>query len=344
MQEPFLTSDDEFIQSPEVEQEAPQTKKPKSLWLALLLVITFLIAASYGTFVYVSGTPTNFPVDTEILIEPGTSTKEAAQIIKDAGAVHSKLALLIQLRLKHQDESVKASSYIFEKPLTLAQVAQALITGDNTSNLVRITHREGESNRELSRTADATLPDFDATVFLNLADDVEGKLFPETYFVPVTYTAEDLFVLLTDTFTEKLVPLESEITAHPLTLDEIIILASILEREANTQESKRMVSGILQTRLDIGMALQVDASMEYVLDKPLKELTAEDLKTESPYNTYLNPGLPPTPIGNPGLEAIEAVLNPLPSNYLFYITGDDGNFYYAEDFEAHKRNIARHLR
>lgn len=344
MQEPFLSPEENFIDS----YAEDQPTEPKRNWgriLFILFVLTsFLAICAYSAFLYVTSTPSSFPVDMEIQIEPGTSTKEAAQIFKDAGVVHSKLALLVQLRLKHPNDSVKASTYIFEEPLSLAQVAEVLVVGDNTSNLIRITHREGESNRELSRVADAALSDFDASVFLSLADYVEGKLFPETYFVPPTYTAEDLFVLLTETFATKLAPLQAEINAHPLTLDEIIILASILEREANSLESKKLVSGILQTRLGIGMALQVDASMEYVLDKPLKELTAEDLKMESPYNTYLNPGLPPTPIGNPGLEAIEAVLRPTPSNYLFYITGDDGNFYYAEDFEAHKLNVARHLR
>ena len=92
------------------------------------------------------------------------------------------------------------------------------------------------------------------------------------------------------------------------------------------------------------MPLQADASIEYVLDKPLNELTADDLKIESPYNTYLNQGLPPTPIGNPGLEAILAVLEPAQTDDLFYITGNDGEFYYAKTFDEHRLNIARYLK
>jgi UPF0755 protein len=92
------------------------------------------------------------------------------------------------------------------------------------------------------------------------------------------------------------------------------------------------------------MPLQADASIEYVLNKPLKELTPDDLKIDSPYNTYLNKGLPPTPIGNPGADAINAVIDPTPTDYLFYITGTDGTFYYAETYEEHKRNIARYLK
>ena len=111
---------------------------------------------------------------------------------------------------------------------------------------------------------------------------------------------------------------------------EIITLASILEREANSAESMRMISGILQNRLEINMPLQVDASIEYDLDKPLHELTPTDLKErDTPYNTYLYSGLPPTPIGNPGQTAIEATLNPTESDYLFYVTDDESNFHYA---------------
>ncbi len=105
-----------------------------------------------------------------------------------------------------------------------------------------------------------------------------------------------------------------------------------------------MVAGILQNRLTLGMPLQADASVEYILEKPLSELTPEDLKINSPYNTYLNDGLPPTPIGNPGINAILAVLSPTESDYLFYITGDDGKFYYAKTFDEHRVNIAKYLR
>ena len=138
-------------------------------------------------------------------------------------------------------------------------------------------------------------------------------------------------------------------SASTLSEYDVLILASIVEREANDEESMRMVAGIFQNRLDIGMALQADASIEYVLDVPINELREGELaqslrELDSPYNTYLYPGLPPTPIGNPGLQAISAVLNPLPSDYYYYITGNDGVFYYAETLDEHNANIARYLR
>ena len=146
------------------------------------------------------------------------------------------------------------------------------------------------------------------------------------------------------TYEEKQAARADMIAAHPLSEYEILILASIIEREARSEESMRIVSGILQNRLAIGMALQADASIEYVLNKPLNELVPEDLEIDTPYNTYLYPGLPPTPIGNPGLMAIDAVLTPIESDYFYYITDDSGEFHYAETYDAHRRNIAEYLR
>ncbi len=347
MQEPTLTDYSEFTPfNNELQPNFAEDPKRdrKRIFSIVLLFVAVCSGACFYAWQYLVSTPNDFPVNTPIEIELGTSTKAAAHILKEAGAIRSEYALLAVLRLNHKEDSVKASTYTFDTPLSLHELAAALTKGDNTSNLLRITHKEGETVAELATIADEILVDFDESAFLALATNEEGKLFPETYFVPKNYTALDLFTLMRSTFDTKIEPLSAEIQNHSLTLDEIIILASILEREANSLDSKRIVSGILQTRLDIGMALQVDASMEYVLKKPLSELTAEDLDMDSPYNTYLYPDLPPTPIGNPGLEAIKAVLNPEPSDYLFYITGDDGNFYYARDFEEHKINIARHLR
>ncbi|HMA78462.1 MAG TPA: endolytic transglycosylase MltG, partial [Candidatus Paceibacterota bacterium] len=119
--------------------------------------------------------------------------------------------------------------------------------------------------------------------------------------------------------------------------------------EANTPESMRTVAGILLNRLAIGMPLQADATIEYVLEDPLHELPPGQLavalrEVESPYNTYKNLGLPPTPIANPGRQALAAILNPVKSDYLYYITGRDGDFYYATTYAQHQRNIETHLR
>lgn len=308
-----------------------------------LFLFVILLIIGFFSFNFLKTPPQDFPLNKEIVVEKGTSLREAIKKMKEEGVLRSEWFAYGYMIFNHENESVKAGTYKFVKPLNLPDLLNELILGNHRNELIRFTHIEGESVNAIAQTAAVNLEDFATEKFIELARPSEGKLFPETYLIPVDYTAEELFSLLNNTFLERMSGLQVEIDKSNLTLDEIIILASIIEREANTVESKKMVSGILQNRLAIGMPLQVDASIEYVLNKSLSELTPEDLEINSPYNTYLHKGLPPTAIGNPGMEAIMAVLEPTKSDYLFYITGDDGRFYYAKNFEEHRLNIVRHL-
>ena len=310
----------------------------------LMLAVGLLAGIGLYLFSYLQTPPTDFASGATFVVEQGSPTKQIVDNLKDAGFIRSELVTLVSLRLNFPNESLKAGTYTFVEPLTVPALLKYLITGEPKSDLLRLTFIEGESAVAFGRRAEAVIPGFDTAAFIDQALLHEGKLFPETYLVPKDFTAEELLTVLLETFDANTSNLADAIAASPFTLEEIIILASIVEREANDEASMRLVSGILQNRLAIGMALQVDASMEYVLDKPLSELTAEDLELDTPYNTYLYPGLPPTAIGNPGLLAIDAILNPTPSEYFFYITGDDGNFYYAPDFDTHRANIERYLR
>ncbi|MCA9363550.1 endolytic transglycosylase MltG [Candidatus Kaiserbacteria bacterium] len=312
------------------------------LFLALLgLLGLFLISLELKNL---NQAPVLFPINTPITIDEGSGVKQITEQLENSGVVKSKTFLYYALVLFHDPATIKASTYLFEEPLSTLKVAKRLTEGDFDSNLVTFTHYEGERVSKLAERATLLLPQFDSAKFITLAEPFEGQLYPDTYFIPKDFTADDLLNLLHETFNERLNQFESKISAHNLDLNEILILASIIEREANSPESMRMVSGILQNRLEIGMALQADASIEYILDKPLSELTPDDLEIDSPYNTYLYPGLPPTPIGNPGLDAIEAVLNPTKSDYFYYITGNDGEFYYAETYNQHLINIEKYLK
>ncbi len=324
---------------------APQPPKRFWHWISLSLVVIALVTITAGWFLArLNQAPSTFPVGTPITISPGTSVKAITEELAAAGVVRSATWLYVLLSWSHDPTNIKASTYIFPEPLTTDAVAKRLTEGDYLSTLIRVTHIEGERVRQLAERVGNELPNFDTNAFIALAEPYEGTLFPDTYLVPPTFTAEDVFTLLRNAYDEQLTVLRPIIATQPLSETDVIILASIVEREANELESKRTVAGILLSRLAIGMPLQADASIEYVLDKPLSQLTPEDLKRDTPYNTYLNQGLPPTPIGNPGLDAINAVLDPIDSPYLFYITGNDGTFYYAETYSEHQRNIERYLR
>jgi UPF0755 protein len=330
----------------DTDKEMVINKTKKSLIKRLFVFIVLFLLILIGLFVFFSfikTPPANFPIGKTITIPTGATVQDVAVLVKENNLVRSELAFFIYFSFVENPTSIKASTYSFSEPVNLTDLAYKLTQGNYGEGLLRLTHIEGETVEDVALRADNILSEFDPVKFITLARPYEGKLFPETYMIPNTYNEQQLLDLLLKTFTEKTSSLQS-LSSTSLSFDEVIILASILEREANSKESKEIVSGILQNRLKIGMPLQADATIEYVLHKPLKELTPDDLKMDSPYNTYLNKGLPPTPIGNPGLEAIEAVLYPAQTEYMFYITDENGDFYYAKDFDEHRRNIAKYLR
>ena len=306
----------------------------------LFFAITLLVSLG----VTYLNAPTDYDLPTTFTVESGTSVRAVAASLREQGIVRSETFLYLVLVTLHDPTSLKASTYVLDEHFSTTQIARQLVAGDFGNDLVRLTHIEGERAEALAAEAEKVLIDFDTNTFLAAAIPREGRLYPDTYFVPETFTANELLDLLEASFEDALLPYQEKIEASPLSLDQILILASIIEREANSPESMRMVSSVLQNRLTIGMPLQADASIEYILDKPLSELTPGDLKIDSPYNTYINPGLPPTPIGNPGLDSILAVLEPADSDYFYYITDENGTFYYSETYDEHLDNIEHYLR
>lgn len=313
---------------------------------AFMLVDLVFIAAVIG-WVMLSA-PGNF-VPTDVVVEPGQTVSSIASEVAEAGVVRNGDFLYLTLQALHREKTIKAGTYQFTELRNTLQVAEYLTGTVPQDPLVRITIPEGVTNRQIAEIVATELDQFDPDEFLSLTVDSEGLMWPETYYVPEDFTAQEVEALLNRSYLDALADLQTTLTRHPLGEEGVVNLASIVEREANTEASMKMVAGILLNRLNIGMALQADATIEYVLDTPLGELppgvlASELRERESPYNTYLNTGLPPTAIGNPGRQSIEAVLFPTESDYLFYITGADGEFYYAETFDQHRLNISRHLR
>lgn len=281
---------------------------------------------------------------TQVEIEPGSGVSSIAETLARADIIRSARWFSFQAAFFYEPATFQAGVYEFTESLSLSEVIDKLQRGEVLPQDQQVTLVEGRTRADYADTLAGTLPNFDRDEFLRATDGQEGYLFPDTYRFAPNATASDVVEALKTTFASRTASLAPAIANHTLSEAEIVNLASILEKEANSSTSMRMVSGILQNRLAIGMALQADATIGYVINKPLSELVPRDLERESPYNTYLNPGLPPTPISNPGLEALRAVLEPTPSDYLYYITGNDGNFYYAETYAEHQRNIARYLR
>jgi UPF0755 protein len=314
----------------------------------LLAVLVILVCITAALLTLVAGAlninkpPSTFPKNTNIMIQEGATIKEAAQTLSRADVVRSELYLQFILRTRFASGYIRPGIYHFPNKLTTIEIANAITKGTYSSppDSSVVTFPEGFRIKDML----SYLPPKYASATLDTFIQYEGYLFPDTYYIQKKDSLDNIVTVMKNTFNEKTAPLQSEIHNSPYSLNDIVTLASILEREGNDERSMRIISGILQKRLKNNMPLQVDATLEYLLGKSSDELTASDLDTDSPYNTYKHTGLPPTPIANPGLVAIKAVLDPINTDYYYYLSDSDGNFHYAKTFEEHKANKVTYLK
>jgi len=167
----------------------------------------------------------------------------------------------------------------------------------------------------------------------------EGYLFPDTYELPKGFGAKNTLKILLSNF-DKLVDgkLKEKAEEIGFSLDEIITLSSIIEKEAKYAEEKTLISAVFHNRLKEDMKLQSCATIQYILGKPKEKLSESDLKIDSSYNTYLYKGLPPGPICNPGLDSIKAALNPAEKDYFYFVLGENGKHIFSKTYEEHLKN------
>lgn len=305
----------------------------------IFIAISAAILAAYFLF---AAPPFPYPRGEVISVPPGSTVREAGSILASAGAVRSVEGFIAVTKLSGES-SVRAGSYLLDVPENVFSLSARLTHGESRLAQVKVTIPEGLSSREIALTLSKAIPGFNTARFQELAGPLEGYLFPDTYFFMPDATPEDVIAKMHDTYLVKIATFKEEIAASGHAEAEIITMASILEEEATSSDSRKIVSGILWKRIKAGIALQVDAVFGYILGKSGYAPTSSDLKTESPYNTYLHRGLPPGPISNPGLDAISAALEPTPTPYLYYLTGSDGVMYYARTFQEHIAN-QKHLK
>lgn len=316
-------------------------KRSKRKILSVIVLSVILITVCLYVYTQKLNTPTEqFPINTDVIIEEGMNMNEIVDSLEKSGVVRSSLYLYIILESKYKNNFIQAGVYTFSEKLTTQQIADAITHGTYLSPSRKVTLPEGFRVSEINKYLPEPYPENEiATALMD-----EGYLFPDTYFIRKRATFSEFVTLLKENYAKKITPFRQEIAESEFTEREIIILASIVEREANDPVSMGLVAGILVNRLHLDMPLQVDAVFAYHLGKTSSELTQDDLQIDSPYNTYRNRGLPPDPISNPGLIAIRAVLHPTETDYIYYLTDSEGNFYYSKTFEEHKVNKERYLR
>ena len=220
-------------------------------------------------------------------------------------------------------------------------VAMRLLAGDFETRAIRITIPEGTSVNGISRILLEKVPEFNNREFISRAR--EGYMFPDTYFFRPGESTEAILSVFDNTFRGKISKIQKQITASGHTLDELLTMASILEKEASKTKDRQQIAGVLWHRIDIKMPLQVDAVFPYIMGKNTFELTREDLQFDSPYNTYKYKGLPPGPINNPGVDAILAAATPVKTKYVYFLSDKSGNFHYAVTYAQHLANKKKYL-
>lgn len=298
---------------------------------AVFLVFVFL----YAIFLQ---PPSGFPANASIAVPEGATLSDIALRLKQARIIRSPFWFRSAVILFRDEKAAVAGDYYFRKPTNVLTVAWRIAYGDHKTAPVRVTFPEGTSIREMALLLDERLPDFDTERFLNTASGREGRLFPDTYFFLPNTSEEEVVEIMEANFVNKLGKIADKVRSFGRPLEEIVTMASILEEEARTDDTRRIISGILWRRLEIGMPLQVDAAFLYVNGKTTYELTEDDLRIDSPYNTYKYPGLPKGPITNPGLSSLEAAVDPISTPYLYYLSDRSGNMYYGKTFEEHVKN------
>ncbi|MCM2339238.1 MAG: endolytic transglycosylase MltG [Burkholderiales bacterium] len=288
----------------------------KKILFYFLLFIVFLL------FIYVLffSVPKDFPVGKIINIKEGSSLRSLSRDLEKNNIIKSRAIFETFVIIFDGEKHIESGDYMFEDRLFVFEIAKRIANGEHNLLPVKVTVPEGFNLMEISKLFDTKLPNFDKDKFLTKAR--EGYLFPDTYFFLTTDTEEEVIEYMSNNFQKKIALFKSKIDISKKTEKDIITMASILEKESKGDEDRKLISGILWKRISIGMPLQVDAEP----------------------STYKTKGLPSSPISNPGIEAIEAAINPMNSSYLYYLHGKEGQVHFARTFEEHKINKQKYLK
>lgn len=300
-------------------------------WLGLLWFLYALCIAP----------PTTFPSGAYVKIEEGMTLREVAARFEERNIVGSAKIFEGAVRLLGSDQGVQAGYYHFSRRDNLVWVAMRVLSGDFETPAVRVTITEGSTVSDIAKLLAQKLPEFNVRQFVQGAR--EGYMFPDTYFFRPGQSTEAILSVFENNFRVRMLRVQEAILKSGHSLDEILTMASILEKEASKTADRKKIAGVLWHRIDIGMPLQTDATFPYYLGRNTFEVTRTDLQTDHPYNTYTNKGLPPGPIGNPGLDSILAAAQPTKSNYIFFLSDRQGNFHYSVTYEGHLANKRRYL-
>ena len=321
---------------------------------ALATIALLLLLATAGLW-WQTRPPTTDAGPVRITVEPGTGVRALGRRLEADGVVRSALLFEVWIRARGDAGRIQAGTYELPRDRSLPAVVEALVEGRTV--LVSVTVPEGY-RLEQAAAAVARALDVDSAAFLAAATDpalvdsllpdsltgadpptLEGYLFPETYRVDPAVGAREIARLMVGHFWRQFGPAwRTRADSLGRSVHEIVTLASIVEEEARVPEERTVIAGVFWNRLDIGMPLEADPTVQYALGGHRARVLYRDLEVDSPYNTYRVGGLPPGPISSPGRPALEATLWPDSVPYLyFFATGEGGHHTFSETFAEHNR-------
>lgn len=336
--------------------------------LFLILIVLILAGGVLGGL-YIWN-EVNFPMSSTsqplyFTVAKGDGVKDIAAHLKDQGLIRNTLAFEVYTYVKGATSGYTDGIFSLDKDMTIRDIFQALTSGQDVPE-VNITLLEGwtaaDMGAYLEKQGIVSTADFEAAANVHdsrsiitdktygfLSDrpasaTLEGYLFPDTYRVYKTTTASQIVEKMLDNFDDKFTEqMKSDAGKGNMSIYQIVTLASIIEKEVRSDTDRKLVAGIFYDRLNQGVALQSDATVNYATGNSSLQPTADELNVNSLYNTYQHTGLPPGPICNPSLSSIMAAIYPTKSDYFYFLTKPDGTVVYSATYEEHLENKQKYL-
>lgn len=344
-----------------VKEKNKRNKKKKSIF-KILMVVAVIIATGYffASNYYenaIDAVNAKNPTDIEVVIPPSSSTDQITEILKEKGLIKNSFIFKYKARKEGVASRLKAGEYKLSTDMDIESILKRLVKGSKNTDTAKFTIPEGYEIRQMAeKLSSEGLIDKD--VFLELTSDkanfedkysflkeldegqgLEGFLFPSTYEIFQDASEEEIIEKMLSQF-EKIYEeeIKDKMAEFELNLNQMITLASIIEREAKLDKERPIVSAVFHNRLEDGMLLQSCATVQYVLGERKEVLSNADTRIDSPFNTYINTGLPPAPIASSGKVSLLAAVNPADVDYLYFVkTGEDGSHTFTKTYEEHLR-------
>lgn len=323
-----------------------------------LSIFIFFVVVILGLFIFIK--INSIPVSSgtklqSFVVTKGDGINSIGAKLEKKQLIKNKYVFIFYSYLLGLNKKIQSGSFRLSPSMTTKEIAVKLSKGGSIDYWLQI--KGGNRVEEIANLFPKDIP-FNYRDFLVKAEKEEGKLFPDSYLIPQYFTVDQILEVINKSFLSKISEAKINSTNNKLSEKEILVFASLLEREGRTLESKQKIAGILMNRLEIGMPLQIDATVQYVRDTFHYKLSSQnppnidfwqpvskqDISLDSPFNTYKNKGLPPSPICNPGYNSLYAAYHPIASDNLFYITDDDGVMHYAKTLNEHNKNIQKYLK